>query len=289
MALALAIREHFSIDVSYTELARLVRRGGTSGIGVHISDAGGVVVDAGHSFPDEKLTFLPSSKSLAPPPLLVEAQSAPEGCQIVHVRLEARGISGDLERDFFSKHCPIPEQETQRLLEIVDQHLLPGIRCRSLSEINRSLASIQNLGLKAREWSIQGSSTATLRKKWQSLKFSTDLPLCLSSMGPTVFVLTDNPDFVYHQLLSLDVPEQSISVTNPWSGGYLVEHERLWSGRSARGIQWNAAHLCQMIHGSVHESPKSHVMEHLTPSPYRGNDSWSSTGKLVACSIISSA
>lgn len=224
MALGQAIVQHFSLGIDYMDLARFVGRGGTSGVGVHVSKAGGIVVDAGHTFPNEKRTFAPSSSSLAPPPPLVEASSAPAGCQIVHFRLEGQGISGDLERDFFVRQCPIPEQETYRLLEVVDSQLLPGIRDGSLLEINRALSSIQELGLKAREWSIQGAATKALCLKWREGKFSERFPLCLSSMGPTTFVLTEEPEFVQEVLIKYGVPAQSISITHPWSGGYLIEN-----------------------------------------------------------------
>ena len=223
MALASAISQHFSLDVDYMDLARLVSRGGTSGVGVHVSNTGGIVVDAGHTFPDEKQTFAPSGSSLAPPPPLVDARPAPKGCHVVHFRLEDQGISGDLERDFFTRHCPIPEWETRQLQEIADTQLLLAVRNGSLLEINRALSSIQGLGLKAREWSIQGAATQVLNRKWCESGLSAQLPLCLSSMGPTVFVLTEEPESVQRRLIKYGVPEQSISITHPWSGGYLIE------------------------------------------------------------------
>ena len=223
MALAQAIAQHFSLEIDYVDLARFVGRGGTSGVGVHISNVGGIVVDAGHTFPEEKGAFAPSCGSLAPPPPLVEACSAPEGCQIVHFRLERQGISGDLEREFFTRECPIPEWETRRLLEIVDTELLPGIRGASLSAISGALSSIQDLGLKAREWTIQGEATKALRLKWREGKFSKRLPLCLSSMGPTVFVLTEDPQLVQRELIRCGVPSQLISISQPWTGGYLIK------------------------------------------------------------------
>src|ERR1700733_4439795 len=70
MALARAIAQHFSLKIDYLDLARFIGRGGTSGVGVHISNFGGIVLDAGHTFPDEKQAFTPSCRSQAPPPPL---------------------------------------------------------------------------------------------------------------------------------------------------------------------------------------------------------------------------
>jgi beta-ribofuranosylaminobenzene 5'-phosphate synthase len=223
MALAQAINHYFSLEVDYIDLARLVGRGGTSGIGVHVSRVGGMVVDAGHIFPDEKRSFTPSSVSSASPPPLVASVSAPERCKVVYFRLEHQGLSGDLECNFFAKNCPIPEWETRQLLEIVDSRLLPGMKAGSLYEINRALSSIQGLGLKAREWSRQGVATRALLQRWRAADFWPRVPLCLSSTGSTVFVLTDEPELVKRQLVDYGVSPQSISVTDPWSGGYLIE------------------------------------------------------------------
>lgn len=226
MALARAVSSHFGLGLGYVELARLVRRGGTSGVGIHASELGGIVVDDGHEYPNEKCSFVPSSASAAFPPSLVVSSAAPEGCEIVHVRLDGVGLSGADEQLFFSKHCPIPESETRRLLEVVETGLMPSIESGCLREINDSLRLLQDLGLKAREWAAQEPETKRLRERWDSLSGRRALaipPLCLSSMGPTVFILTDEPRAAVSRLLRLDVPRDLIVVSKPCASGSVIQ------------------------------------------------------------------
>lgn len=229
MALARALSRHFSLGLDYMDLAALVGRGGTSGIGIHTSQFGGIVIDAGHHYPDEKSSFVPSSASRALPPPLKERHAAPDECVVIHLRLDTQGLSGKAEKDFFQRHCPIPEQETQRLLSMVDEILLPGIRRGSLPELNEGLQALQGMGMKAREWTIQGPMTQGLRAKWEDARTRQRgislPPMCLSSMGPTVFMLSDNPESVIAKLGQLGIDRTQISVGRPNISGNVVVSE----------------------------------------------------------------
>ncbi|MGB9202191.1 beta-ribofuranosylaminobenzene 5'-phosphate synthase family protein, partial [Methanobacterium sp.] len=57
-------------DLTALELAKIVGRGGTSGIGVESFENGGFIVDGGHKS-NEKQGFLPSSASCATPPPII--------------------------------------------------------------------------------------------------------------------------------------------------------------------------------------------------------------------------
>ncbi len=222
MAVGAALSGHFDLGLDYMDIARLVKRGGTSGVGIHAFEYGGFVVDAGHRFPEEKSSFVPSSASGAPPAALVEHHPAPADCSVVHLRLSDTGLSGPEEVEFFRQHCPIPEGETIGLLSAARQTLLPGLRGQSLTLINEALEAIQGLGMKAREWTIQAPATLRLKDRWQAERSSrsgTGLPpLCLSSMGPTVFLLTAEPGRVLSHLAGLGIERERISVVSPGSG-----------------------------------------------------------------------
>ena len=58
------------LDLTASEIASIVGRGGTSGIGVAAFDKGGFIVDGGHN-KAEKPGFLPSSASHASPPPII--------------------------------------------------------------------------------------------------------------------------------------------------------------------------------------------------------------------------
>jgi beta-ribofuranosylaminobenzene 5'-phosphate synthase len=219
MALGQAISRHFSLELDYLEIARIVRRGGTSGVGVHASQFGGIVVDRGHRYPDEKSGFLPSSASGAPPPALLQRSSAPENCVVLHFRLASMGLSGSSEKAFFQKNCPIPSRETTEILKIVDDILLPSIRERSIDRLNYALDSMQYLGLKAREWDIQSYATRSFREAWERLRcrrqFASLPPVCLSSLGPTLFMLSDSPDKALAGLAEIGIQRTMVSVAHP--------------------------------------------------------------------------
>jgi beta-ribofuranosylaminobenzene 5'-phosphate synthase len=227
MALAHAVSEHFDLELGYIDLASLINRGGTSGVGVHVSQFGGIVVDGGHEYPGEKPSFVPSSASTALPAPLLEHHAPPDRCAVTHLRLEPQGLSGAVEKEFFQLHCPIPRDETLRLLSMVEDVLLPGIRNRSIAQINDGLCALQHLGMKAREWGIQGPITKTLRDRWEELRARRSKaplpPMCLSSMGPTVFMLSDDPESIVFELSKLGISPDTISIAQPNHSGNLVE------------------------------------------------------------------
>lgn len=229
MAVGRALSEHFSLGLDCLDLATLVRRGGTSGVGVHVSQFGGIVVDEGHDYPDEKNSFVPSSASGALPPPLRERHAAPDGCAVIHLRLDAQGLSGSAEKRFFQQSCPIPETETFALLDMVENILLPGFRARSLPQINEGLQALQSMGMKAREWQIQGPMTTALRERWEELRAQPSgsklPPMCLSSMGPTVFMLAYEPRSVVDQLARLGVKRRHIVTAQPSRSGHAIERD----------------------------------------------------------------
>jgi beta-ribofuranosylaminobenzene 5'-phosphate synthase len=226
MALGRALSQHFSLGLDYMDIARLIKRGGTSGVGIHASEFGGIVVDAGHVYPAEKSSFLPSSASVAPPAQLAEHRLAPDKCYAIHMRLDSQGLSGACEKSFFQRNCPIPDEETLKLLDVVYAILLPSIKERSLLGINEALAAVQGLGLKAREWAIQRPDTKAVRESWEDARRRRrDVglpPMCLSSLGPTIFILSDDPESVVAHLIQLGIERRQISIDRPGAGSNLI-------------------------------------------------------------------
>lgn len=207
------------------EVASLVRRGGTSGVGVHLASRGGFVVDDGHEFPTEKGQYGPSSRALGPPPGLVAALIPPEEWRVIHLRVGTVGLSGAAEIAFFDKYCPVPESETREILLLSGQDLMPGFVQRDLNRIHGYLDDVQGLGLKKCEWLVQDKSTLDLRERWRhARKTSMDLaPLALSSMGPTCFLLTNDPQREMRQLASLGIPRTAVTLTRIRSNGVAFE------------------------------------------------------------------
>ena len=174
-------------------VARLSGRGGTSGVGINAIHTGGFIIDVGRRFGTEKDAFLPSSRhnDRAPrtlPPFRLR------GYSIVHFRFGDSGISGAQEADFFAQSCPIPVEETKELLLQLYGRLLPALLEDDDAELQASLRTLQNVGLKRREWEIQSEVSRRFRGFFESAGLNE--ALCLSSVGPTVAVITRRPSEV---------------------------------------------------------------------------------------------
>ncbi|QSZ67956.1 DUF98 domain-containing protein [Methanofollis aquaemaris] len=174
------------------EIAAIVGRGGTSGIGTATFESGGFILDGGHSFgpSGEKSNFRPSSasKGVTPAPVLFR-HPFPEDWQILLATPAIpEGASGKAEVDIFRQHCPVPLSEVQALCHAVLMQMLPGIVEKDLELFGAAVNTIQGLGLKRVEHSLQPplipDLIATLR--------NTDATgVGLSSFGPTVYAIGD--------------------------------------------------------------------------------------------------
>lgn len=136
---------------SIRELAELVGRGGTSGIGVAAFEYGGFIVDGGHSR-KVKTSFAPSSASKAPPPPVIARLDFPWKTAVVVPELS--GFSGKREVDLFRSYCPIPIEEVREVSHVVLMKILPSIAERDLDSFNEGVRIIQSVGFKKVEVSM---------------------------------------------------------------------------------------------------------------------------------------
>ena len=71
MCIGAGINSLFGCSKSNTEIAEIICRGGTSGIGVFGFETGGFIVDGGHDFEKKDREFVPSDASrIRPPPVI---------------------------------------------------------------------------------------------------------------------------------------------------------------------------------------------------------------------------
>jgi beta-ribofuranosylaminobenzene 5'-phosphate synthase len=119
LALAYLICREYGITyTSIDELARLVSRGGTSGIGVRAFDRGGFILDCGHSFGvgKEKTSCLPSSATKASLSPQVLRCDIPEHWRFVLVTpMNYEGSHGKSEVDIFQSNFPVDAAEGDRI------------------------------------------------------------------------------------------------------------------------------------------------------------------------------
>ena len=225
LAIGKAYARLMGLTISTSIIAQMLGRGGTSGIGLQTSDRPGIVTDLGHEFPLMKNSYGPTSAALSRSTARVgPAFAIPSTWRIILLLWPGQGLHGIGERGFFQKHCPIPERETRELLDMVPD-LFEALKRGTLRRVQWFLSRAQDIGLKRHEWCVQGKDQSAFRSAWIDLRMRRRslAPLCLSSMGPTHFLLTDSVYDEIRALHDLGVPDRVITITKPSSTGVTIE------------------------------------------------------------------
>lgn len=187
IASGMAVNVLYDLGLSIREIAELVGRGGTSGIGVAGFQHGGFILDGGHTFSD-KSAFAPSSASAVPPPPLLLRRDFPDW-DIVLAIPNLRGSYDSEEVDIFQRECPIPIGEVQSVSHIILMKMLPALFEDDIVEFGRSINEIQRTGFKKREVGLQHPLIGTLM---DVMTQGDAYGVGMSSFGPVVYAVTDN-------------------------------------------------------------------------------------------------
>jgi len=192
LATAFSIAKLHGICTSPRELAKVVGRGGTSGIGVAAFETGGMIIDGGHTFGQDrqKQSFLPSSASKAPPAPVISRLDFPEDWSIVLATPKKnQKIHGSLEVELFSKHCPVPISEVQALSHIILMKLLPSVVIKDVTEFGEAVSLIQKIGFKKVELNLQSE---IVKEIMAAMVGTGAYGVGLSSFGPTLYTVVDS-------------------------------------------------------------------------------------------------
>ena len=175
-------------DMDAPEIAKIVGRGGTSGIGVRAFDQGGFIIDGGHRIHD-KPDFLPSSASKASPAPLITRYDFPDDWNIIlAIPNVPAGASGSKEVDIFQRYCPIHLEEVQKLSHMLLMKMMPAVVEADISSFGDSINQIQGIGFKKVELELQHPLINTLI---ENMRFAGAAGAGMSSFGPTVYAITD--------------------------------------------------------------------------------------------------
>ncbi len=189
LGIAQSVNLLYDLDLSVTELASAVGRGGTSGIGVAAFEGGGFIVDGGHSYPDQKSSFLPSSAAeQTPPPPTLLRHPFPDWDVLITVPNCTR-IAGLTEVNLFQKLCPQPRSTAEQLSHLILLRLLPAIFEENLDAFGEAVNSIQKFGWKQVEIDAQGE---VLRQTLNFLLDNGAVGAGVSSWGPAIFAFGEN-------------------------------------------------------------------------------------------------
>lgn len=217
LAVGKAFNELYNLNLSTRQIAEIMGRGGTSGIGVAVFDHGGFVVDGGHS-KKEKKDFLPSSASRAKPAPLIARHNFPDWDVVVAVP-NLKGFSGKKEVNLFQQYCPIPLDDVRELCHIILMKMLPSVVEADLDEFGEAVRRIQELGFKRAEVEQYG----------ELIRGSFNLAECvgMSSTGPAVYAVTDtNSESIAREIESYFADkgfECSVYITKARNRGVEIE------------------------------------------------------------------
>ncbi|MFQ5762593.1 MAG: beta-ribofuranosylaminobenzene 5'-phosphate synthase family protein, partial [Candidatus Bathyarchaeia archaeon] len=154
LGIASALAKLFKINASVEQMAAVMGRGGTSGIGLAAFKEGGFILDGGHTFGPNgvKQKFLPSDACVAPPPPLLMRHQLPEEWSFVTAvpRVAAR-IHGEDEKRLFTQDCPVSGVAVNALCRVVLMKLLPAVVEKDVETFGQALTTIQEIGFKRLE------------------------------------------------------------------------------------------------------------------------------------------
>lgn len=188
LAIAKSMAAMNNIDLKAYDLAKIVGRGGTSGIGTESFENGGFIMDGGHSNV-EKPSFLPSSASSASPPPVIVRYDFPEDWKIIlTIPNVERGVSGTEEVNAFQNYCPIPLNEVEKLSHLLLMKLMPAVVESDLDSFGSAVNTIQDIGFKKIENKLQNPYIGEIM---DDLRRAGAAGVGMSSFGPTIYAFTD--------------------------------------------------------------------------------------------------
>lgn len=214
------------LEIEDLALARAIRRGGTSGIGVHGFLHGGLIVDGGHTIEDktaaESHAYRPSSFSeRAGVPPLIARYDFPTWPVLI-VRPLGRRIHGKREAELFTEVCPVPISEVQALCHVILMKMLPAVLERNLVAFGESLWEIQERRWKAFEIEAQAPS---IRRLLTRMREELDLDGAAMSSWGTAIICIDERLLAENSAAFIDTVRQLV-VDEAGDGGVFLTRGR---------------------------------------------------------------
>jgi beta-ribofuranosylaminobenzene 5'-phosphate synthase len=193
LAIAKILCEFHNLSPTITEVANIVRRGGTSGIGVAAFNKGGFILDGGHSFGPGKQTdsFQPSRTSQAPPPPIIFRNYPPKNWRFLLITpKDQKGAFGENETNLFYNNCPIPSEDVEKLSRLILMKILPALIEKNIKVFGEGLTDIHKkftkFGMEQYQEGLSKELFNYLEKQENVFGYG------ISSFGPTIYALTDS-------------------------------------------------------------------------------------------------
>ena len=182
----------YGLSPGAREVAGLVGRGGTSGIGIGAIQQGGFILDGGHRFrrgEGSKSGYSPSSASLGVPPPPILARYDFPAWDVLIVIPQGEGASGDRERDLFEEACPVPAEEVEKMCRVLLAQMMPAVLEADLDTFGAAMEAFQGYGFKVFEAETQGPM---VKECSEFLRSNGGKGVGMSSWGPTLYAFGDD-------------------------------------------------------------------------------------------------
>ena len=191
LSLGYGISKLYGVETGIRELAHVLGRGGTSGIGTAAFEKGGFILDAGHRFGKgrkEKFAPTSASKGIHPAPVIAN-YSFPGWDIILATPGVKKGSHGEEEAELFAKLCPIPLGEVREISHIILMGILPAIIEEDIETFGRCIEKVQGIGWKKIEIEYQHPVIA---ETMGCMKDLGAFGVGMSSWGPAIFGFSDS-------------------------------------------------------------------------------------------------
>lgn len=136
LALATGIARQRGIDQPVARLCALAGRAQRSGVGFHLFQSGGFVVEGGHAR---------GGMAFEVPPLLARHEVPEDWRIVIAIPQSAETVSGDMEEAAFRRLRPAASVTVERISRAVLTRLLPALVSRDLPSFGSALTELQDL------------------------------------------------------------------------------------------------------------------------------------------------
>jgi beta-ribofuranosylaminobenzene 5'-phosphate synthase len=210
-----------SNTINSISLGEILKRGGTSGIGIFSFDYGGFILDGGHNL-NQTEGFLPSSASSAKPPVLLGNYDFPKDWDLVVAIANCDNtINGKKEVDIFQKYCPILKADVEKLSHLTLMNLIPFMLERDIESFGKIINQIQDIGFKKVEVDLQSDYIKLAMEKMREFGA---YGVGMSSFGPAIYGITDkNTKEIYKATKEYFGDNGNVFVTKTQNHGHLLE------------------------------------------------------------------
>lgn len=187
LGIGAALSKLHNIKLSIRQIAEIMGRGGTSGIGTAAFHTGGFILDGGHSLKiiNREDIFAPSSISkLPPPPVLVRYEFPTNWKFVIAIPKIKEGLHGRKEVRVFEERCPVPTQEVGEICRLILMKILPAILEEDIEEFGSGISALEGLGFAKSTSDLMHSATKACIK---FMKDNGAYGVGQSSFGPTTY------------------------------------------------------------------------------------------------------